>query len=277
MENDGVLPPPVAAPERSTTGPWARPLRAAVIDADPHIALALAERVTGQGRSVQIFHDPPSLDELEAARPNVILVDLALLEARAWDFLRDIRVRLGDIGLVVHTAASTPAQRVCGLTLGADDWVDRPCDPDELLARVESAARRRTNASTPAEHDLDGNAANRRLAFGELELRADQLQAFVGRRSVDLTPREFGVLHALATRRGEVVDRDEVYEMVWGQAMPTGDRAVDVFIRKVRTKLERACPGQAFIHTHHGVGYRFEPEPTASPVLGLPGRARAAG
>ena len=123
---------------------------------------------------------------------------------------------------------------------------------------------------------------------GELEIRADQFQAFAAGRSVDLTRREFEVLQLLAQAQGKVLQREEIYQSVWGYAMAHGDRSVDVFIRKVRQKLEKASPDWDYIHTHFGVGYRFEPEsapaadepaPLAPPELagraGLPGQLRA--
>jgi DNA-binding response OmpR family regulator len=118
---------------------------------------------------------------------------------------------------------------------------------------VEAVVRRRKRASARVETGP--------LVAGELEVRADQFQAFVGSGSVDLTRREFEVLQLLAQAKGKVLQREEIYQAVWGYAMAHGDRSVDVFIRKVRQKLEKASSGWNYIHTHFGVGYRFEPEP----------------
>jgi DNA-binding response OmpR family regulator len=96
---------------------------------------------------------------------------------------------------------------------------------------------------------------------GGLEVRADQFQAFADGRSVDLTRREFEVIQLLAHAEGKVLQREEIYQQVWGYAMAHGDRSVDVFIRKLRQKLEGASPDWKYIHTHFGVGYRFDPEP----------------
>ena len=99
------------------------------------------------------------------------------------------------------------------------------------------------------------------LVAGELEIRADQFQAFVSTTSVDLTRREFEVLQLLAQAKGKVLQREEIYQAVWGYAMAHGDRSVDVFVRKVRQKLEALSPRWTYIHTHFGIGYRFQPEP----------------
>jgi DNA-binding response OmpR family regulator len=104
----------------------------------------------------------------------------------------------------------------------------------------------------------DGRAAR---TFGNLELRPGEMQALVAGARVGLTVREFQVLEALAAREDRVMRRAEIYQQVWGGEMKHRDRAVDVFVRKVRTKLAEVAPGWAYIHTHFGIGYRFAPEP----------------
>jgi DNA-binding response OmpR family regulator len=99
------------------------------------------------------------------------------------------------------------------------------------------------------------------IRAGEVEIRADRFQAYVGERSVNLTRREFELIELLAAAEGRVLEREEIYQRVWGYAMARGDRSVDVFVRKLRQKLEKASPEWRYIHTHFGVGYRFSPEP----------------
>jgi two-component system response regulator RegX3 len=144
------------------------------------------------------------------------------------------------------------AQRVRGLRLGADDWLTKPCHPEEVIARVEAVIRRRRVAEGPAD------AAP--VEAGEVEIRPDQFQAFAAGASLDLTRREFELLALLASADGRVLEREEIYQRVWGYAMAHGDRSVDVFVRKLRQKLARHSPGWSYIHTHFGVGYRFAAE-----------------
>jgi len=99
------------------------------------------------------------------------------------------------------------------------------------------------------------------VAAGELEIRSDRFQAFADGSSVDLTRREFELIELLAGSEGRVLEREEIYQRVWGYAMARGDRSVDVFVRKLRQKLEKASPEWRYIHTHFGVGYRFAAEP----------------
>jgi DNA-binding response OmpR family regulator len=147
-------------------------------------------------------------------------------------------------------------QRVRGLRLGVDDWMTKPCHPEELIARVEAVVRRGRRASVPAPVAA--------LVAGELEIRPERFQAFVGDRSLDLTRREFELIHLLATAEGQVLPREDIYRRVWGYAMAHGDRSVDVFVRKLRQKLERHSPGWVYIHTQFGIGYRFAPEPAGA-------------
>jgi DNA-binding response OmpR family regulator len=168
----------------------------------------------------------------------------------------------------VCTGQSSVAQRVRGLRLGADDWVTKPCHPEELIARVEAVVRRRKRA--------DARSESTPLVTGEVEIRPDQFQAFVRGISVDLTRREFELIQLLAEAEGQVLQREEIYERVWGYAMVHGDRSVDVFVRKLRQKLEKASPEWRYIHTHFGIGYRFAGEavdasaPAAAPAPEVP-------
>jgi DNA-binding response OmpR family regulator len=151
---------------------------------------------------------------------------------------------------------------VRGLRLGADDWVSKPCHPEEVIARVEAVVRRRRR-SEPRREIVP-------LSSGEVEIRPDQFQAFVNGRSIELTRREFELIELLSSAEGRVLEREEIYQRVWGYAMARGDRSVDVFVRKLRQKLEKASPGWRYIHTHFGIGYRFAAEP-------VDGGAEAAG
>jgi DNA-binding response OmpR family regulator len=164
--------------------------------------------------------------------------------------------------VIVCTQGSTVAQRVRGLRLGADDWIVKPSHPEEVMARIEAVVRRRRRSQ---RRDEAGP-----LVAGEIEIRADQFQAFVSGRSLELTRREFELLDVLAEASGRVIEREEIYQRVWGYAMAHGDRSVDVFVRKLRSKLQQHSPNWDYIHTHFGVGYRFEPEHVRGSEAELP-------
>lgn len=190
-------------------------------------------------------------------RLNALVVDLNCFGPRAWDELERLCDALPGLGIVVCTGRSTVAQRVRGLRLGADDWLTKPCHPEELIARVEAVVRRRRRSES-----VHGDPVH----AGDLEIRADRFQAFVHGRSIDLTRREFELIELLAGAEGRVLEREEIYHRVWGYAMARGDRSVDVFVRKLRQKLDKASPEWRYIHTHFGVGYRFAAEPVEGAV-----------
>jgi len=227
------------------------PLRVAVLDSDSGFIQVLAKRLDRLGWEHRVLASAVPVDQVIAMRLNAIVVDLAILGPQGWDHLARLSSELPGLGIVVCTGQSTVAQRVRGLRLGADDWVTKPCHPEEVIARIEAIVRRRRHAEAPSPAPISA---------GEVEIRADQYQAYVGERSVDLTRREFELIQLLADAKGRVLEREEIYQRVWGYAMARGDRSVDVFVRKLRQKLEKASPDWRYIHTHFGVGYRFAAE-----------------
>src|SRR3954464_10421793 len=228
------------------------PIRLAVLDADTGFLQVLSKRLQGAGWQYRVLASPVPLDAVIAMRLNAVIIDLAVLGPQGWNYLEKLCARLPGLGVVVCTGQSSVAQRVRGLRLGADDWVTKPCHPEELIARVEAVVRRRKRA--------DARVDAGPVVIGEVEIRADQFQAFVGGQSADLTRREFELIQLLADAQGQVMQREDIYQRVWGYAMVHGDRSVDVFVRKLRQKLERISPGWRYVHTHFGVGYRPDAE-----------------
>jgi DNA-binding response OmpR family regulator len=235
--------------------------RVAVIDDDSGFVRVLAKRLEGAGASYRILSGPVPADELAAMRLNALVVDPAVLGALAWEFLERVCGMLPDLAVIVCTQGATVAQRVRGLRLGADDWISKPCHPEEVMARIEAVVRRHRRGAVREDTGP--------LVAGELEIRPDRFQVYVAGESVELTRREFELLQVLADHAGRVLERDDVYRRVWGYAMTHGDRSVDVFVRKLRSKIQRRSSGWEYIHTHFGVGYRFDPKPLA-PEAGEP-------
>ena len=236
--------------ERGTS---AQALKLAVIDTDSGFLQVLDKRLERLGWEHRTLASAVPVDTIVAMRLSALVIDLAILGPAGWDYLERVCSELPGLGVIVCTGQSTVAQRVRGLRLGADDWLTKPCHPEELIARVEAVVRRRRRTDARAERVP--------VAAGDLEIRSDRFQAFVDRRSVDLTRREFELIELLAGSEGRVLEREEIYQRVWGYAMARGDRSVDVFVRKLRQKLEKASPDWRYIHTHFGVGYRFAAEP----------------
>ncbi|HEX6455238.1 MAG TPA: response regulator transcription factor [Solirubrobacterales bacterium] len=224
-----------------------------MIDTDSGFVTVLSKRAEAAGWHLSRSAGPVPPRDLVAMKLNALLIDPAVLGDEAWTYLERIASMLPELGIVVCTGRSTVAQRVRGLRLGVDDWMTKPCHPEETLARIEAVARRHGKG----RREVEGAP----LSAGELEIRPDRFQAFVGSDPLELTRREFELLYLLAEERGQVLERERIYQRVWGYAMAHGDRSVDVFVRKLRQKLEKRSPSWAYIHTHFGIGYRFEPEP----------------
>jgi DNA-binding response OmpR family regulator len=237
-------------PDRAPTASTA--LRIAVLDRDSGFIQVLSKRLDRLGWEHRVLASPVPSDAVVSMRLSALVVDLAVLGPQAWSWLERLCDALPELGIVICTGPSTVAQRVRGLRLGADDWITKPCHPEEVIARVQSVVRRRRRSASRTEV--------KPIVAGEVEIRSDRFQAFVGEQSIDLTRREFELIELLAAAEGRVLEREEIYSRLWGYTMVRGDRSVDVFVRKLRQKLEKASPRWRYIHTHFGIGYRFAAE-----------------
>jgi DNA-binding response OmpR family regulator len=239
-----------APTDAATSGSGA--LRIAILDRDSGFIQVLSKRLDRMGWEHRVLASPVPTEAVVSMRLSAVVVDLAVLGPQAWAWLERLCTALPDLGIVVCTGPSSVAQRVRGLRLGADDWITKPCHPEEVIARVQSVVRRRRRSTARAEA--------KPVAAGEVVIRSDRFQAFVGDQSIDLTRREFELIELLASAEGRVLEREEIYSRLWGYTMVRGDRSVDVFVRKLRQKLEKASPSWRYIHTHFGIGYRFAAE-----------------
>jgi DNA-binding response OmpR family regulator len=227
-------------------------LRLAVIDRDPGFMQVLSNRLGALGWDLRALSSAVTADALVAMRLNALVVDVAVLGPGSWEYLERVCARLPGLAVIVCTGPSSVAQRVRGLRLGADAWVTKPCHAEELICVIEAAIRRHRRNEMPEVQST--------TMVGEIAIRPDLYQAYRGGDSLELTAREFEILHLLS-QSDRVLRREEIYERVWGYAMAHGDRSVDVFVRKLRQKMRMASPSWSYIHTHFGVGYRFAPEP----------------
>ena len=170
---------------------------------------------------------------------------LALIEAGA---------RRGDRHpIVVVSARGTEHDRINALELGADDYLVKPFSMKELAA----GSRRRPAAACARRNRARGDE----IEVEELRLDPRNVQAYVDGASAELTPTEFRLLYALALDQGRVLTRDELLQRVWGRRASHRDRTVDVFVRKLREKIDRRAPRHTFIQTRYGVGYKLDPAP----------------
>jgi DNA-binding response OmpR family regulator len=262
-----IIDQPVAPQPEFTASSSSRSTRVAVVDRDSGFATVLRKRCDSLGWEQRDLTSVPSVDALVAMRLHAVVIDPSLFGPQWAETIEYLRGNLPELAIVVTTGPSSVGQRVRGLRAGADDWLTKPCHPEELVARLEAVMRRRRPAAVLAREPI---------VTGEIVIRADQFQAFRDGKSIDLTRREFELLQLLAENAGAVLEREEIYQRVWGFQMAHGDRSVDVFVRKLRQKIEKLSPGWEYIHTHFGVGYRFAPEPpVAEPTRS--GKGKGAG
>ncbi len=244
------------------------PIRVALIDDDSGMMLVLERRFAALGWMWEQLGYPATHEALAAMRLHAVVLDPALT---GLDYLERTALALPGLALIVLTGPSPVADRVRGLRGGADDWVTKPCHPDELVARLQAVLRRRRVGDAPVEGDP--------ILAGELAIRPDRFDAYAGDVPAALSRREYELLLLLAGADGRVLEREEIYQRVWGYTMVRGDRSVDVFVRKLRQKLTAISPGWRYVHTHFGVGYRFAAEPSkrGTPPAPVPGAPDDAG
>ena len=207
----------------------------------------------------------PCPEQLAALRLHALIVNPGADRARLH---RVDRRRAARAGAARLRAPAPVADRVRGLRAGADDWITKPCHPEELVARLEAVLRRRRAGELPV--------ADETIVAGELAIRPDRFDAYAGGQPPRSRARSTSCCIQLASADGRVLEREDIYQRVWGYTMARGDRSVDVFVRKLRQKLERVSPDWRYVHTHFGVGYRFAAEP-ADGVGAGPRAGRGAG
>ncbi len=228
-------------------------MKVLIVEDDQVIAEGMARHLRASGLDpVWVPRGLTGLSRLRYERPDVCVLDLMLPELDGWELIETVRREGIGTPIIVGSARGSEEDRVRALELGADDYLVKPFSMEELVARVRVAARRGTSA-TLVERGSP-------IEVGELRIDPHVVQAFVDGKSAGLTPTEFRLLYALASERGRVLTRDELLQGLWGRRQRYRDRTVDVFVRKLRDKIDRRAPRHNFIQTRYGVGYRFEPE-----------------
>jgi DNA-binding response OmpR family regulator len=224
-------------------------LRVTIVDRDRGFVRVLAAYARELGWQLTIYPRPTGAGVLEGTSPHAVLVDIVVLGPLWERWLGQQRARSHDVGLLVCTERSSLKQRVRGLDAGADDWITKPAEAEEVAARVHAVVR---------AHSMRANWNAMRPVYSVgMEVRPDLYDAVVDGQRATLTRREFDVLLCLARAQGDVMPRERLYQEVWGHAAHGNDRALDTCIRKIRAKLRRLAPERSYVHTHWGVGYRF--------------------
>jgi len=218
-----------------------------VVDDEPKIVRVVKAYLEREGFQVlEAYDGRQALDLARAERPSLVVLDLMLPEISGWDVCRALR-RESEIPVLMLTARDDDTDKIVGLELGADDYVTKPFNPKELVARVRAILRR---ASRPAQSSTI-------LGTGDLRIDLEKREVRLGDREVRLTPTEFDLLVALAERPGRVWTREQLMERVAGGASEGYDRAIDSHVKNLRQKIEPDPRKPRYVLTAFGVGYKF--------------------
>lgn len=225
--------------------------RILIIEDEEKIARFVELELQYEGYEVEKAFNGRDGLELASTRPfDLVLLDILLPQLNGIEVLRRLR-RVSEVPVIMLTARDAVVDKVAGLDGGADDYITKPFAIEELLARIRAALR---NKSAKA-----GNRQSAALSAGLLTLDPDTREVQVGKEQIELTKREFDLLHYLLTNKNIVVSRDTILQEIWGYDFSGGTNAVDVYVSYLRSKLEEPYDIK-LIHTVRGVGYMIKDE-----------------
>ena len=222
-----------------------------VVEDEEDIARLIAHNLQAAGFEVQSFVSGASvLTEAMRELPALFLLDVMLPGTDGFELCRHIRQTpaLSATPIIFLTAKTSEADRVKGLELGGDDYITKPFSPRELIARIRTVLRGMGHTAAGAEV----------LRLGDLEIDVSSMTVQVGGRNVLTTVREFRLLEYLASHRGRVLTRDQLLDAVWKETPFVTPRSIDVYIRRLREKIEHDPRHPQYLKTLRGIGYRFE-------------------
>ena len=222
-----------------------------VVEDDPDISRLVRHHLENDGFSVRVYAVGSNvIADAERQRPALFVLDIMVPGKDGLELCRTIRQTpaLAPVPVIFLTAKSSEADRVLGLELGADDYIAKPFSPRELVARVRSVLRGVRQPPTRPEV----------VRVGELEIDASSMTVQVQGRPILTTVREFRLLEYLATHLGRVLTRDQLLDAVWKETPFVTPRSIDVYVRRLREKIESDPRHPRYLKTLRGIGYRFE-------------------
>jgi DNA-binding response OmpR family regulator len=221
-----------------------------VLEDDADIARLVQHNLQSAGYAVRLYSTPANLlSDAERQPPALFMLDIMVPGGDGLDVCRRLRnhAALSSIPIIFVTARASENDRVLGLELGADDYITKPFAPRELLARVKAVLRRFERPSTPSL-----------ISFEDVVIDASAMQLKVRGELTTTTATEFRLLDYLARHPGRVFSRDHLLDAVWGDARFVTPRSVDVYVRRIREKIDSDPENPRFLKTVRGAGYRFE-------------------
>lgn len=224
-------------------------LKIMVVDDDEHIAELISLYLLREGyETCEIYNGTEAVKKFEEFKPNLIMLDIMLPGIDGYQVCKEIR-QLSNVPIIMLTAKGDTFDKVLGLELGADDYMVKPFDPKELIARVKAVLRRYECKDKEAE---SGN----KLKFTNLEINMDNYTVTYHGKELNFPPKEFELLFFLAKRPNQVFTRDQLLDKIWGYEYIGDTRTVDVHIKRIREKFDENESWS--VKTVWGVGYKFE-------------------
>lgn len=225
-------------------------MRILIVDDDPLNSRMMHFLLSEQGYQVETVDSARgAVAMIERQPPDLMLLDVMLPQLNGFQFYHRLRERDFDFPVIFVTGKDDLEDRLQGLNMGADDYICKPFDPAELTARVAAVLRRFHRAISGGQQHIHSGPLDIDVAARQVTLP--------GRRAVQLTPTELLVLLQLVRRAGEAVSREELMAAVWGEHYAGGSNVVDVYIRRLRRKLEADPTSPTIIQSARGIGYRF--------------------
>lgn len=226
--------------------------RLLIADDDIELCDLLKDYLQREGFTVNLAHDgQTALHNISRYNPELLILDVMLPQKSGFDVLRELR-RQSDLPVLMLTARGDQVDRIVGLEMGADDYIPKPCDPRELVARIRAVLRRVRDPLHGEERP-----APETVHIGDLTLNTSTLDLFKGDERIGVTATEFAVLYQLLTHAGRPVGKDELTQKCLGRRLTPYDRSIDVHISNLRKKLGRTVGGQERIKSIRGGGYQY--------------------
>jgi two-component system OmpR family response regulator/two-component system phosphate regulon response regulator OmpR len=227
-----------------------------VTDDDPGIRELVAEYLTSQGYAVETAEDAISLDRLLAKRlPDLLVLDWMMPGEDGLSVARRLRAQPGFPPIIMLSAKGEDIDRIIGLEVGADDYLPKPFNPRELLARIRAVMRRQSGAAAPAASD-----SAKRFQFGPFSVNLDARTLNRDGAEITLTASEYELLEIFVTHANRALSRDWLMDQLRGFERDPFDRSIDVRVNRLRKKIEDDPANPAYIRTQRGQGYLFVPQ-----------------
>ena len=226
-----------------------------VVDDEKPIADILQFNLVKEGYKVICAYDgDEALEKVEEIKPDLMLLDIMLPKRDGMEVCREVRKKY-DLPIIMLTAKDSEIDKVLGLELGADDYITKPFNPLELIARVKSQLRR---YMTLGNYANDSKESEKIIKSSGLEINLESKEVFVEGEPIRVTATEFGILELLLKNKGRVFSIDEIYENVWKEPSYNAENTVAVHIRRIREKIEINPKEPKYLKVVWGIGYKIE-------------------